>query len=221
MNPLATPIQVDAISSSILLIRGERVIVDVDLAGFYGVRTKALNQQVRRNRDRFPQDFVFQLTAAERSELVTDCDRFVRLKHSKEPPFVFTEHGAMMVASVLNSQRAADVSVFIVRAFVQMRRVLTGSRELAQRLAELERRLSGHDERITEIITAIRSLLGEKPTPPRRPIGFRLRDETVDASDTVRAPRDSSRISRGAPGSVWAPDVPKARILSTTPTHEV
>jgi hypothetical protein len=168
MNPLAAPIQVETISSRILLIRGERGIVDADLAGFYGVKTQALNQQVRRNRDRLPQDFVFQLTAAERSELVTDCDRFARLKHSKEPPFGFTEHGAMMVASVLNSQRAADVSVFIVQAFVQMRRVLTGSREIAQRLAELERRLSGHDEQITEIVTAIRSLLGEGPTPQTR-----------------------------------------------------
>lgn len=115
----------------ILLIRGEKVIIDADLAEFYGVNTKVLNQAVRRNINRFPADFMFQLTKEEKIEVVTNCDHLQNLKYSSVNPYVFTEHGALMVASILNSVRAVEVSVFIVRAFVQLRRSVKGHDELS------------------------------------------------------------------------------------------
>jgi len=164
--------QIGTISGRILLIRGERVIVDADLAEFYGVSTKRLNEQVKRNRARFPGDFLFQLTVAERAELVAKCDHLTKLKYTLARPYVFTEHGAIMAASVLNSKRATEVAVFVVRAFVQIRRVLSHRRALAQQLVQLERRLSEHDEQIVEIVRAIRTLLGNERVPKRRRIGF-------------------------------------------------
>jgi hypothetical protein len=166
------------ISGRILFIRGERVIVDADLAEFYGVSTKRLNEQVKRNRDHFPDDFMFQLTPPERSELVAKCDHLSRLKFAKALPYAFTEHGAIMAASVLNSRRAVEVAVFVVRAFVKIRRVLSEQRQLAQRLAQLERHLSAHDDQILGIVQAIRTLLGNEPVPSRRRIGFQTSDES-------------------------------------------
>ncbi len=160
-----------------MLIRGEKVIVDADLAEFYGVNTKRLNEQVKRNRDRFPKDFVFQLTASEKSELVANCDHLSRLKFAKALPYAFTEHGAIMAASVLNSRRAVEVAVFVVRAFVKIRRVLSEDRELAQRLAQLERKLAEHDEQIVGVVRAIRTLLGSEPVPRQRRIGFNVNHE--------------------------------------------
>ena len=110
-------VQVGTIQNRILLIRGEKVIVDADLAEFYGVSTKVLNQAVRRNKERFPEDFMFQLNKNEKVEVVTNCDHLEKLKFSPVNPLVFTEHGALMAASILNSQRAVEVSLFIVRAF--------------------------------------------------------------------------------------------------------
>lgn len=103
-------VPVERVEGAILVIRGERVMLDRDLAGIYGVTTKALNQAVRRNRDRFPEGFVFQLTSEERDELVTNCDRFARLKHSTSMPYAFTEHGAVKLAALLKSKRAVEVS---------------------------------------------------------------------------------------------------------------
>lgn len=117
-----TVVKVGTIQQRILLIRGEKVIVDADLAEFYGVQTKALNQAVRRNMDRFPADFMFQLNKNEKMEVVTNCDHLKKLKYSPVNPLVFTEHGAIMAASILNSVRAVEVSLFIVRAFVALRR---------------------------------------------------------------------------------------------------
>jgi hypothetical protein len=114
------------IENRILLIRGEKVIIDADLAEFYGVATKRLNEQVKRNVNRFPADFMFQLTKEEKSEVVANCDHLKNLKYSKTLPYAFTEHGAIMAASVLNMQRAIEVSVFIVRAFVKFRQFITG-----------------------------------------------------------------------------------------------
>ena len=111
-------VSVGAIQQRILLIRSEKIIIDADLAEFYGVTTKVLNQAVRRNIKRFPADFMFQLTKEEKLEVVTNCDHLQNLKYSSVNPHVFTEHGALMVASILNSVRAVEVSVFIVRAFV-------------------------------------------------------------------------------------------------------
>ena len=170
-------VQIGAIEGRIMLIRGEKVIVDADLAEFYGVNTKRLNEQVKRNRDRFPKDFMFQLTASEKSELVANCDHLSRLKFAKALPYAFTEHGAIMAASVLNSRHAVEVAVFVVRAFVKIRRVLSEDRELAQRLAQLERKLSEHDEQIVGVVRAIRTLLGSEPVPRHRRIGFNVDHE--------------------------------------------
>jgi len=109
-------IQPARIENSILLIRGEKVLVDADLASFYGVTTKRLNEQVKRNKKRFPEDFIFQLNQEEKNEVVANCDHLNNLKYSKSLPYVFTEHGALMAASVLNTPRVAEVSVFIAES---------------------------------------------------------------------------------------------------------
>jgi len=166
-------VQVGRIQERILLVRGEKVIIDADLAEFYGVPTKVLNQAVRRNKERFPQDFMFLLTAEEKAEVVTNCDHLSRLKYSKSHPHAFTEHGALMAASVLNSQRAVEVSVYIVRAFVGLRRFIAEHKELSRRLSQLETRLADHDEQILTLIQAIKELINPDPPPRKRCIGFR------------------------------------------------
>ena len=143
-------------------------MIDTDLAELYGVTTKSLKQAVKRNPRRFQQDFAFRLTAGEKKELVTKCDRFERLKHSTVFPLAFTEHGAIMAASVLNSKLAVEISVYVVRAFVRMREGLIEHRELAARLNELERK---HDAQFRVVFDAIRPLM-EPPKPPGRQIGF-------------------------------------------------
>jgi hypothetical protein len=164
------------IASRILLIRGQKVMVDADLAELYGVSTKRLNEQVRRNASRFPADFMFALTAAEKAEVVANCDHLARLKFSPTLPSAFTEHGALMAASVLNTTRAVEVSVYIVRAFVQLRELIASNKDLARRLDELEARigkkLDSHDQAIVGLINAMRELM--KPTEPltKRKIGF-------------------------------------------------
>jgi hypothetical protein len=159
------------IESLILTIRGLRVMLDSDLAKIYGVTTKQLNQQLKRNSERFPKDFAFALTNQEvadmRSQFVTASKRNIR-----HIPIVFTEHGAIMLASVLNSGRAVEMSVSVVRAFVLMREQLTAHKELAQKLSELESRVTGHDESLQNLFEAIRQLV-EPPMPEnRKQIGF-------------------------------------------------
>lgn len=165
-------IRVGTIAERILMIRGEKVIVDADLAEFYGVPTKRLNEQVKRNRERFPDDFMFQLTSEEKTEVVAKCDHLANLKYSKVLPYAFTEHGALMVASVLNTNRAVEVSVFVVRAFVKLRQTIAQHKELARRLGALERRLADHDKQIIMLIEAIKKLLSPEPVPKKRRIGF-------------------------------------------------
>ena len=116
-------------------------MLDADLAQLYGVSTKRLNEQVKRNRDRFPEDFMFQLNAAEKTEVVAKCDHLAKLKFSRTHPYAFTEHGAIMLAAVLNTPRAIEVSVFVVRAFVKLREILTTHKALAHKLAELESKI--------------------------------------------------------------------------------
>jgi len=167
---LAPPARID---HHILTIRGERVMIDADLAELYGVPTKALNQAVRRNAARFPEDFMFRLEAAEvdalnRSQFVTGSQKH---RDPRFPPYAFTEHGAIQAANVLNSARAAEMSVHVVRAFVRLRGMVAANRELARKLDELERKVSSHDQAIVGLIEAIRRLT----TPPetrKRPIGF-------------------------------------------------
>ena len=172
MNEPRVPVQVGQIERRILLIRGEKVIIDTDLAEFYGVPTKRLNEQVKRNPGRFPRDFVFRLTAKERAEVVAKCDHLAKLKYSKALPLAFSEHGALMAASVLNTHRAVEMSVFVVRAFVRLREILAQSVELARRLSQLERRLAGHDEQILSLVAVIRQLASTSSVPERRRIGF-------------------------------------------------
>jgi hypothetical protein len=165
-------VPVGKIEQRILLIRGEKVIVDADLAEFYGAPTKRLNEQVKRNRDRFPNDFMFQLSAEEKSEVVANCDHLSKLKYSSSLPYVFTEHGAIMAASVLNSPRAVKVSVFIVRAFVKLRRMIAENKELSRKIVQIERHLTEHDNQIMDLVKAIKQLLKPDPLPRKRRIGF-------------------------------------------------
>lgn len=168
---MSVPILRERIEQSILVIRGQRVMLDSDLAKLYGVSTKALNQAVKRNTDRFPKDFMFRLTQQEKSEVVTNCDHLSKLKFSPTMPFAFTEHGAIMVANVLNSVRAVEVSIYVVRAFVKLREVLGTHKALAHKLAELERQVESHDNHIRSLFEAIRQLM-EPPRQKSRRIGF-------------------------------------------------
>jgi len=155
---------------SIRSIRGHRVMLDADLAELYGVPTKALNQAIKRNAERFPDDFMFQIAREEaeflRSQTVTI--KTVRGKHWKYLPYVFTEHGAIMAASVLNSPRAIEASVYVVRAFVKMREVLATHKELVWRLDEMEGK---YDRQFKAVFDAIRALMEPPKIPPRR-IGY-------------------------------------------------
>ena len=175
-------IVVDRIESSILTLRGQRVVLDSDLAAMYGVTTKALNQAVKRNVDRFPADFHFQLTVEEKSGVVANCDHLSTLKFSSSLPYAFTEHGAIMAASVLNSPRAVEVSVFVVRAFVKLRELALSHRELSRKVAELEQKVGGHDVSIRSLVGAIRELMTPPTVPPkRRRIGFQAVQEEDDS----------------------------------------
>jgi len=165
-------IQVGAIENRILLIRGQRVIIDSDLADFYGVQTKRLNEQAKRNRERFPSDFVFQLTAEERAEVVAKCDHLSKLKFSSTLPYAFTEHGAVMAASVLNTERAVQISVFVVRAFTRLAGLVSVNDEILRRIEAVERKLAGHDQGIRLLAREIRRLLPREPIPETRRIGF-------------------------------------------------
>jgi hypothetical protein len=165
-------ISVDLVEPLILFIRGQKVILANDLAELYGVSTKALNQAVRRNAGRFPADFLFQLTKDEKQEVVTNCDHLKKLKFSPQRPFAFTEHGAIMAATILNSQRAVDVSVLVVRAFVRLRHLMASDARLAEKFNELERKVAGHDVAIQQLVAVIRELVEPPRAKERTKIGF-------------------------------------------------
>lgn len=162
------------IEQAIFLIRGNRVMLDADLSRLYGVPTKALNQAVKRNLARFPRDFVFQLSQEEKNELVTICDRFERLKHSTSLPYAFTEHGAVMLAAVLKSARAVQISVAVVRAFIHLREILATHKKLALKLQEHDKRLGTHDTAIRALFQTIRCLEEDGSRKKRRKIGFKV-----------------------------------------------
>jgi len=161
----------DLIEQRIFLLRGQRVMFDRDLAELYGVETKYLNRQVRRNRERFPREFMFQVTTKEKYELVTNWHRFGSLKHSNVLPYAFTEHGVAMLSSVLHGKRAIRINILIIKVFLKLREILASHKKLALRLKELEMRIDKHDETITAIFEAIRQLM-TPPEKPKRPIGF-------------------------------------------------
>jgi hypothetical protein len=168
---------VDGMDAKIHLIRGQRVMLDSDLALIYGVPTHRLNEQLRRNRHRFPSDFAFQLNKEEQESLRSQFAISRAHGGRRSLPWVFTEHGAIMLASVLNSARAVEMSVFVVRAFVQMREVLTSTRQLAAKLNELETRVGGHDQAIARLVAAIRRLLETSADEKsKREIGFHMRE---------------------------------------------
>ncbi len=160
----------DQITGSILFIRGYRVMLDSDLASLYGVTTKQLNQQVKRNLRRFPVDFMFRLNPKEK-EVVTNCDHLKGLKFSPHLPYAFTEHGAIMLASILNSEAAVHASVQVVRAFIRLRQILSSNKGLALKLQELESKVGKLDDEIKIIFDAIRQLM-TPPEKPARRIGF-------------------------------------------------
>ena len=182
---MTRPQEIVAVENAIHLVRGQRVMLDSDLAAFYGVTTKRLNEQLKRNRQRFPNDFVFQLTAGElaslRSQFATSKKGGRRYR-----PWVFTEHGAIMLASVLNSEVAVEASVRVVRAFVRMREMISANAELAAKFSQLERRLDSHDEAIAQLFAAIRQLLVPVPKQ-KREIGFHVRERRARYSAKGRA----------------------------------
>lgn len=174
----------EKIESRIFVIRGQKVMLDADLAELYGVETKAFNQAVKRNADRFPEDFTFQLTPEEfvglrcqfgtsnlMSQIVTSNIPSGR-GGRRHVPYVFTEHGAIMAASVLNSSRAIEIGVHVVRAFVHLRELVSTHKALAQKLNQLERKVGAHDRAIAELINAIRLLMTPVEPNKKRPIGF-------------------------------------------------
>jgi hypothetical protein len=205
------------IDSLIVEVRGQKVILDSDLASIYGVPTRRLNEQVKRNTRRFPQDFLFRLAAEEMAQCQHSKSQFVTLKRGRgiegpatEPdpsqvgtsspgaslksqiatsslthggrrklPYAFTEHGAIMAANVLNSPRAVDMSVFVVRAFVKMREHVAANAAILKRLAEIDKTLLIHDTALREVFQKLRPLLEPPPAPPKPEIGFHVKEEAV------------------------------------------
>jgi len=207
------------VRSAIRLIRKQRVLLDADLARFYGVTTKRLNEAVKRNRDRFPADFAFQLNEREYASLRCDPaagkaqhgenERGVNMwahleatagsgmrsqfatasakRNIRHYPYAFTEHGALMAASILKSKRAVEMSVFVVRAFVRIREQLAASTALAKRLAEIEKTLLTHDQALIDLYGQLRPLLLPPPEPPHKPIGFSVREKRARYSAKGRS----------------------------------
>lgn len=178
----ATPTLLPRIESRIQVLRGQRVMIDADLAELYGVPTKALNQAIKRNANRFPQDFLFQLEPTEKAEVVTNCDHLQKLKFSKVLPYAFTEHGAIQAANVLASSQAVEMGIYVVRAFVHLREAASLNADVAKRLSELELKTKSlelsHDTfsrntqlQLRQLLDAVRELT-TPPEPPKRPIGF-------------------------------------------------
>ncbi len=220
MKSIRAKLEIVPVEELIRFVRGQRVILDADLARIYAVPTKQLNQAVKRNQDRFPVDFAFQLDPQEveglrsqiatsfprdettiRSQNVTASKRNIRFR-----PIAFTEHGAIMAANVLNSLRAVQMSVFVVRAFVKMREVLAQNKELAAKLAELERtltaRLDDHEKAIVHILDEIKKLMEPPPPildPKRREIGFHVRDEADQKPSSSRG--DEAQIKKNVRAS--------------------
>jgi hypothetical protein len=188
-------VPIQRIAQAIFVLRGQKVMLDYDLATLYGVEARVLNQAVKRNASRFPVDFMFQISAEEMEKVsqvvtppaqertekkVTNSSQFVtssrKYRGKRYRPYAFTEQGVAMLSSVLNSERAVKVNIAIMRAFVRLREVLQTNRELARKFGELEKRVGKHDEKIDAILEAIRQLMAP-PTKPRREIGFHVREK--------------------------------------------
>jgi len=177
MTP-SVPDPVPPVEPRLLSVRGQTVVLDSDLAGLYGVTTAAFNQAIKRNLARFPSDFTFLLAREEFSALISQIVTSKGRGGRRKPPRVFTEHGAIMAATILNSPRAVAMSVYVVRAFVRLREALLGQASLERRLAEIERTLVGHDAALRDLYQKLKPLLLPPPAKPRREIGFHTRDRT-------------------------------------------
>lgn len=203
------------IEHQILVIRGQKVMVDADLAALYGVPTKALNQAVKRNIARFPSDFMFQLTDVEKSEVVTNCDHLVKLKFSKSLPFAFTEYGAVAIANVLASPQAVEMGIYVVRAFVRLRDAAGLHKDLAERLKQLEEKTEALDGRygnfsqttraqLRQVFDALRELT-ISPEQPKRPIGFvPLEDKSKNLTREAMADVDENRFIEHEAVLTWS-----------------
>jgi hypothetical protein len=179
-------IPIERVVQSIRWIRGQKVLFDSDLAPLYGVTTGNLNKAVNRNRDRFPSDFMFQLSAEEAGDLIFQIGRSKGRGGRRHCPYAFTEQGIAMLSSVLNSDRAIRVNIAIMAAFVKLRQMLETNRELARKFSQLERRVGKHDQEIAAILEAIRQLMAP-PEKPRREIGFHVRERTGHYRAITRA----------------------------------
>ena len=166
-------VPMEHIERAIIVVRGEKVMLDKELAEIYGVETKVLNQAVKRNFSRFPTDFMFQLTAEEWESLRSQFVTLKRGEHRKYLPYTFTEHGALMLANVLNSERAAQTSVMVVRAFVKLRQMLASNAELARKLDAMEKK---YDAQFRVVFDAIRQLMSPA-VKPKREIGFHVKQD--------------------------------------------
>jgi ORF6N domain len=180
-NSLTPPlVPVERIQRAIYLLRGEKVMLDADLARLYGVTTGNLNKAVKRNLDRFPADFMFELTADEAESLRFQIGISSSYGARRYRPYAFTEQGVAMLSSALHSQRAVQVNIAIMRAFVQLRQVLGSHAELARKLSELEQRIEGHDGAIRSLFEAIRQLMSpSEPRNPPREIGFHVKENPI------------------------------------------
>lgn len=178
---ITQPVHIDSV---IQLVRNERVILDTDIAKIYGIPTFRLNEAVKRNRNRFPEDFLFQLTKGVHDALTSQIAISNKGRGGRRTlPYAFTEHGAVMAANILNSERAIQMSIFVVRAFIKMRQTLVANRALTDKLSEMEKKLTGrldvHEKAIVYVLGELKKLMEppQLPEPKRRPIGFRTGDE--------------------------------------------
>jgi len=189
--------KVASIESAIYSLRGQRVMLDSDLAAIYGTSTMRLNEQFKRNRKRFPDDFAFVLTREEFTNLISQ--NAISRSHGgrRTLPIAFTEHGAIMLASVLNSEIAVQASIRVVRAFVRLREMVAANAQLASKLAELERQLDSHDEAIVDLFATLKRLLEPSESPKKREIGFHVREKAAHyrVQRSSRTKKRNSKIS--------------------------
>jgi phage regulator Rha-like protein len=210
-----SPIPIEQIDGMIRTIRGTRVMLDRDLAKIYGVPTKAFNQAVKRNRQRFPEDFMFRLSPEEAKALQASRAQIVTLKRGqnvKYLPYAFTEYGALMAANILNSARAVQMSIFVVRAFAKMREALRGTPELERKLAALEKKLTArldvHEAAIVQVLREVMQILNPPPPlpePPRRRIGFHERPHT--GGQAVGSPTHEKAITDALNAIDWVQEM--------------
>jgi len=190
---MTTVVPVESIVSKIVLLRGEKVLLDRDLAELYDVETKQLKRSIRRHINRFPEDFMFQLTKDEYRSLRSQFGTLKRGVHSKYPPMAFTEQGVAMLSSVLNSDRAIEVNVAIMRAFVRLRKVIESHAELSRKLSDLERKLGDHDEQIQAIFEAIRQLMAP-PEKKKKKIGFAVKEKQKAYGESAKKSKKYGKL---------------------------